>query len=78
MLRGMAGARGKPTFAELYTPKLLTVLREGSGVGAANLNVLMAHGLREPLVVYAPSLTAALERARARQSVAGTPANGRA
>ena len=39
MLRAMAGARGKPTFAELYTPKLLTVLREAQRKGA---NVYLA------------------------------------
>jgi SulP family sulfate permease len=28
----MSNARGQPTFAELYTPKLITVLREGYGL----------------------------------------------
>ena len=28
----MSSASGQPTFAELYTPKLITVLREGYGL----------------------------------------------
>ena len=42
MLRAMAGARGQPTFAELYTPKLLTVLREGYGAKDLRADVLAA------------------------------------
>ncbi|MBC7583440.1 MAG: hypothetical protein H7316_06775, partial [Tardiphaga sp.] len=36
----MRQARSQPTFAELFTPKLVTVLREGYGLAQLRADVL--------------------------------------
>ena len=35
-----AGHRSEPTFAELFTPKLITVLREGYGLDGLRADAL--------------------------------------
>ena len=52
----------EPSFAELFTPKLVTVLCEG--YGARQLRADAVAGLKPPLVRYAPSVASARMAAR--------------
>ncbi|WP_179296596.1 MULTISPECIES: hypothetical protein [unclassified Mesorhizobium] len=58
--RGSARGSASPTFAELFTPKLVTVWREGyhlPGASAQIRRTLINHGVKRPLVTYAASIS---------------------
>jgi sulfate permease, SulP family len=65
------GPSGAPPagFVDLFTPKLVTILREGHGL--AQLRAVYAQGIMPPLVSYERSIEVAMSKSRKHLAAGG-------